>query len=72
MAYVDEEGRKGIRVQFYLQGLRKRATAQIDAREVCFLKDSTACQLAVPIPGTSCCCFYFSLVLGVFELLTFS
>merc|ERR1712141_223451 len=31
--YVDEHGRKGIRVQFYLQGLRKRATAQIDARE---------------------------------------
>jgi hypothetical protein len=34
MSYVDEEGRKGIRVQFYLQGLRKKATAQIDAREV--------------------------------------
>ena len=34
MNYVDEEGRKGIRVQFYLQGLRKKATAQIDAREV--------------------------------------
>eukprot|EP00094_Tigriopus_californicus_P013748 TCALIF_13304-PA protein Name:"Similar to timm21 Mitochondrial import inner membrane translocase subunit Tim21 (Xenopus laevis)" AED:0.25 eAED:0.37 QI:0/0/0/0.5/1/1/4/0/313 len=32
--YVDKEGRKGIRVQFYLQGLRKRGTAQIDAREV--------------------------------------
>ena len=31
--YVDEHGKKGIRVQFYLQGLRKRATAQIDARE---------------------------------------
>ncbi|XP_059089262.1 mitochondrial import inner membrane translocase subunit Tim21-like [Tigriopus californicus] len=31
--YVDKEGRKGIRVQFYLQGLRKRGTAQIDARE---------------------------------------
>ena len=33
LAYVDEHGKKGIRVQFYLQGLRKRATAQIDARE---------------------------------------
>ena len=31
--YVDENGKKGIRVQFYLQGLRKRGTAQIDARE---------------------------------------
>ena len=31
--YVDEQGKKGIRVQFYLQGLRKRGTAQIDARE---------------------------------------
>lgn len=31
--YVDDQGRKGIRVQFYLQGLRKRGTAQIDARE---------------------------------------
>lgn len=37
MEYVDKEGRKGIRVQFYLQGLRKRGTAQIDAREVSFL-----------------------------------
>ena len=33
LAYVDEHGKKGIRVQFYLQGLRKRGTAQIDARE---------------------------------------
>ena len=31
--YVDEHGKKGTRVQFYLQGLRKRGTAQIDARE---------------------------------------
>jgi import inner membrane translocase subunit TIM21 len=31
--YVDEHGKKGMRVQFYLQGLRKRGTAQIDARE---------------------------------------
>lgn len=33
MDYVDENGRKGVRVQFYLQGLRKKATCQIDARE---------------------------------------
>ena len=33
LEYVDENGKKGIRVQFYLQGLRKRGTAQIDARE---------------------------------------
>jgi len=33
MDYVDENGRKGLRVQFYLQGLRKRATAQVDARD---------------------------------------
>ena len=33
LSYVDEQGRKGLRVQFYLQGLRKRANAQIDARE---------------------------------------
>ena len=32
--YTDENGRKGVRVQFYLQGLRKRATCQVDAREV--------------------------------------
>ena len=31
--YVDEKGRKGVRVKFYLQGSRKRATAQLDARE---------------------------------------
>lgn len=34
MDYQDEQGKRGIRVQFYLQGLRRRATAQIDAREV--------------------------------------
>eukprot|EP00095_Tigriopus_kingsejongensis_P010536 maker-scaffold349_size200065-snap-gene-1.22 protein:Tk10536 transcript:maker-scaffold349_size200065-snap-gene-1.22-mRNA-1 annotation:"tim21-like mitochondrial-like" len=33
MDYVDKAGRKGLRVQFYLQGVRKRATVQIDARE---------------------------------------
>ena len=32
--YVDEQGRRGIRIQFYLQGVRKRGTAQLDAREV--------------------------------------
>ena len=33
LEYTDEEGRKGIRVKFYLQGVRKRATAHLDARE---------------------------------------
>ena len=33
LSYVDEQGKKGTRVVFYLQGLRKRATAQIDARQ---------------------------------------
>lgn len=33
LEYRDEQGRKGIRVQFYLQGLRRRGTAQLDARE---------------------------------------
>ncbi len=33
MDYVDDRGRKGVRVKFYLQGVRKRATVQLDARE---------------------------------------
>lgn len=33
MDYMDENGRKGVRVKFYLQGLRKKATCQVDARE---------------------------------------
>ena len=33
--YVDEAtGQRGMRVQFYLQGTRKRGTAQVDVREV--------------------------------------
>jgi len=31
--YQDENGRKGIRIQFYLQGIRNRGVAQLDARE---------------------------------------
>eukprot|EP00088_Acartia_fossae_P069456 TRINITY_DN9074_c0_g1_i13.p1 TRINITY_DN9074_c0_g1~~TRINITY_DN9074_c0_g1_i13.p1 ORF type:complete len:246 (-),score=28.17 TRINITY_DN9074_c0_g1_i13:440-1177(-) len=31
--YQDETGRKGIRIQFYLQGVRNRGVAQLDARE---------------------------------------
>ena len=34
LEYKDEQGRRGIRVKFYLQGARKRGTAQLDAREV--------------------------------------
>jgi len=33
LVYQDEEGRKGLRVQFYLQGRRNRGVAQLDARE---------------------------------------
>jgi len=33
LLYQDEEGRKGVRLQFYLQGRRARGTAQLDARE---------------------------------------
>ena len=32
MQYQDKEGRKGIRIQFYLQGLRNRATVELDSR----------------------------------------
>jgi len=31
--YQDETGRKGLRIQFYLQGCRNRGVAQLDARE---------------------------------------
>lgn len=31
--YTDKEGRKGMRVQFYLKGSRNRAVAEVDARE---------------------------------------
>ena len=33
MPYTDKEGRKGMRVQFHLQGSRNRAVAEVDARE---------------------------------------
>jgi len=33
LMYQDENGRKGIRLQFYLQGSRNRGTVQLDARE---------------------------------------
>ena len=32
MQYQDKDGRKGIRIQFYLQGLRNRATVELDSR----------------------------------------
>merc|ERR1719367_975921 len=31
--YVDPQGRKGVRLQFYLQGVRNKGTVQLDARE---------------------------------------
>ena len=33
MPYQDESGRKGMRIQFYLQGVRNRGVAEVDARE---------------------------------------
>ena len=33
MNYQDKEGRKGIKIQFYLQGMRNRAVVEVDARE---------------------------------------
>ena len=33
MPYTDKEGRKGMRVQFHLQGSRNRAVVEVDARE---------------------------------------
>jgi len=33
LTYQDEQGRKGVRLQFYLQGRRNRGIAQLDARE---------------------------------------
>lgn len=33
MPYTDKEGRRGMRVQFYLQGSRNRAVVEVDARE---------------------------------------
>ena len=33
MPYTDKEGRKGMRIQFNLQGSRNRAVAEVDARE---------------------------------------
>ena len=33
LPYTDKEGRRGMRVQFYLQGSRNRAVAEVDARE---------------------------------------
>ena len=33
MNYQDKDGRKGIKIQFYLQGVRNRAVVEVDARE---------------------------------------
>ena len=39
MKYQDNLGKNGIRIQFYLQGVRNRATVELDARYlVLFLK----------------------------------
>ena len=34
MYYQDENGKKGLRIQFDLQGLRRQAICELDAREV--------------------------------------
>jgi len=33
MHYVDPQGRAGVRIQFYLQGVRNKGTVKLDARE---------------------------------------
>ena len=33
MPYQDTDGKKGMRIQFYLQGSRNRAVVEVDARE---------------------------------------
>ena len=38
MYYQDENGKKGLRLQFDLQGLRRHAICELDAREVRNLK----------------------------------
>ena len=35
MKYQDNMGKNGIRIQFYLQGVRNRATVELDARYFC-------------------------------------
>ena len=39
MKYQDNNGRNGIRIQFYLQGVRNRATVELDARYFCVIAD---------------------------------
>ena len=34
MFYNDDQGKKGLRIQFHLQGLRRHAIGELDAREV--------------------------------------
>ena len=34
MYYQDEQGKKGLRIQFDLYGLRRHAIGELDAREV--------------------------------------
>ena len=34
MYYTDESGKKGLRIQFDLIGLRRQAVVELDAREV--------------------------------------
>ena len=33
MTYQDKEGRKGIKIQFYLRGVRNKAVVEVDARD---------------------------------------
>ena len=36
MYYQDEQGKRGLRMQFQLRGLRRQANAELDAREVLY------------------------------------
>ena len=39
MKYQDNLGKNGIRIQFYLQGVRNRATVELDARYFCIIRN---------------------------------
>ena len=40
MEYTDEQGHRGIRLQFQLVGLRRKATVDMDARQVLYINKS--------------------------------
>ena len=48
MYYQDENGKKGLRIQFDLQGLRRQAICELDAREVSNFDFKTLTNLKFP------------------------